>query len=108
MKQQQDKKPTPTKGVKDRVINIRSKNINIAAIERIKTQIVDNPQVGDVTRQAGQELIASQLKSYIANTKPELYKAFKANLRQTNDKSQKHTVGMSWGFRCNVATKKSP
>ena len=80
------KKITPTKGVKDRVINIRTKNINMGAIERIKSQIVDNPQVSDATREAGQELIANQLKSYIANAKPELYKAFKdMNYKQLLD-----------------------
>lgn len=70
-------KIVPTKGIQDRVINIRNKKINTAAIERIKTQIVDNPQVSEATKQAGKELIANQLKSYIATTKPELYKAFK-------------------------------
>ena len=77
MKIDKDKKTTPTKGVKDRVINIRTKTINAAAIERIKSQIIDNPLISAETQQAGKQLVASQLKSYIANTKPELYSAFK-------------------------------
>ena len=76
-----------------KVINIRSKDLDKAAIKEIADKVIDNPNITDSAfRKAAEDLVANSYKAAISSEHPELYKFIKdKNYQELNsciDKSK--------------------
>ena len=64
--------------VLNKVVNIRSKDLDKASIKEIADKIIDNPNINDNTfKKAAENLVANSYKAAISSEHPELYKFIK-------------------------------
>lgn len=85
--------PKKSDDVLKKVINIRSKDLDKAAIKEIADKVIDNPNITDnAFKKAAEDLVANSYKAAISSEHPELYKFIKdKNYQELNsciDKSK--------------------